>query len=481
MNILSYRGPGAPGGVSSGLARLWAEQKQKSGAWWFIDGNSWQELGHRSEKPSTLSELDEALLKGHYRFCNDFLWPVMHDLPQYATLNEGDQRLYRRFNERIAKLCALRGHAQPIFVQDYQFALIPRLVRNTSLVFWHIPWPANVLPEHVPAIREIAVGLLHADTLGFHTNEYARNFLQFVHTHINNCLVDLEENRIYRSVGSQSSHVMVAGGSPLTIYSNSSIGSLDTGAPDGAQYAVSQVIAQPLGIDMDFWSNLVAAGKNELLQSLNLSGQKFVLSVDRADYTKGVANRFRAIDSFFERNPRQRGQLQFVQVCGRSRAGLTAFDQYWHECRQLAESTNNRWQIQSDQWQPIRWLEESLNPAQLAVLYDAASAMLVNPVRDGLNLTAKEYVACQRESAGALVLSTRAGVWTELHQHALPVDPNSPVGIARAVEEALSLSPMERERRMRGMKQSVRSNSLRTWWQALTENLSGETAARRSA
>lgn len=133
------------------------------------------------------------------------------------------------------------------------------------------------------------------------------------------------------------------------------------------------------------------------------------------------------------------------------------------------------------QWQPIRWLEESLNPAQLAVLYDAASAMLVNPVRDGLNLTAKEYVACQRESAGALDLSTRAGVWTELHQHALPVDPNSPVGIARAVEQALSLSPMERERRMRGMKQSVRSNSLRTWWQALTENLSGETAARRSA
>lgn len=480
MNILSYRGPGAPGGVSSGLARLWAEQKQNSGAWWFIGGNSSQELGHRSEKPSTLGSLDESLLKGHYRFCNDFLWPVMHDLPQYATLDSSDQRLYRRFNERIARLCSLRGQDQSIFVQDYQFALIPRLMRNTSLVFWHIPWPANVLPEHVPAIREIAFGLLHANTLGFHTDEYARNFLQFVHTHINNCLVDLDENRIYRTAGPiNSSQVQIAGGSPLTIYSNSSIMSLETDVRAGSRYAVSQVVAQPLGIDMDFWSNLVAAGKDELLQSLNLNGQRFVLSVDRADYTKGVANRFKAIDSFFERNPQQRGQLQFVQVCGRSRAGLTAFDQYWQECRQLAEATNNRWQ--TARWRPIRWLEESLKPAQLAVLYDAASAMLVNPVRDGLNLTAKEYVACQRESAGALLLSTRAGVWTELHQHALPVDPTSPVGIAEAVEHALSLSPLERERRMRGMKQAVRNNSLRTWWQALTENLDNEKAARRTA
>lgn len=481
MDILSYRGPGAPGGVSSGLARLWAEQKQNSGSWWFIDGNSWQELGHRSEQPSALGELDQSLMKGHYQYCNDFLWPVMHDLPQYATLNLADQRLYRRFNERIARLCAMRSQGQPLFVQDYQFALMPRLLTQKSLVFWHIPWPANVLPEHVPAIKEIAYGLLHADTVGFHTDEYARNFLQFVHTHIGQCLVDIAENRIYRSAAnSQRPELASAAGSPLTIYSNSSTASMGL-VNSGSQPSVSQVVAQPLGIDMDFWSNLVTAGKNELLEKLSLSGQPFVLSVDRADYTKGVANRFKAIDSFFERNPEQRGQLQFVQVCGRSRAGLSAFDQYWDECRQLAGMVNGRWQ--SGEWQPIRWLEESLKPAQLAVLYDAASAMLVNPVRDGLNLTAKEYVACQRESAGVLILSTRAGVWTELHQHALPVEPHSPVGIAQAVEQAVSLSPLERERRMRGMKQAVRNNSLRTWWQALTENLTAEdqSAARRSA
>src|SRR5262249_53944011 len=146
MDILSYRGPGAPGGVSSGLARLWSEQNQQDNNWWFIDGNSCRELVHNAEQHVSLGNLDESLVKGHYRFCNDFLWPVMHDLPEHATFNADDQRLYRRFNEHIARLTSVRGNGQPLFVQDYQFGLLPRLVQQETLVFWHIPWPSRVQP-----------------------------------------------------------------------------------------------------------------------------------------------------------------------------------------------------------------------------------------------------------------------------------------------------------------------------------------------
>lgn len=465
MNILSYRGPGAPGGVSSGLARLWAEHGNSTNKWWFMDSNQVAEKTGTGEESLVIADMDEQLVKGHYRFCNDFLWPVMHDLPQYATLNLADQLQYKKFNLQIARIARMRGGNQTLFVQDYQFALIPKLSSGNSLVFWHIPWPSTVLPAHVAALREIAVGLLHADTIGFHTDEYARNFLQFVHSHIANCQVDYLDNCVYRSEAAPRGEALVSG-SPLTIYSNSTTASwLSTPAEP---FAVSKVVAHPLGIDMDFWMNLVASRKTEVLDRLQLSGAPFVLSVDRADYTKGVVKRMQAIDIFMERNPEHRERLSFVQVCGRSRPGLSAFDKYWNDCRALAEQVNNKWQ--TDNWQPIRWLEEPLAPPQLSALYDAAAAMLVNPLRDGLNLTAKEYVACQKETAGVLVLSTRAGVWTELNEHALPVDPYDPGNISSQIQFALRLSPLERERRMRGMKQKVKANSLSTWWQVITES-----------
>lgn len=479
MDILSYRGPGAPGGVSSGLARLWAEQKTAGGNnWWFMNDTTVQELG-ASDEPLAIAHLDERLIQGHYRYCNDFLWPMMHDLPQYATFNPIDQLHYNRFNERMARVAQMRAHeGQPLFVQDYQFALIPRMARQDSLVFWHIPWPANVLPQHVSAIREIAFGLLHAKTVGFHTHEYAQNFLNFVHTHIAQCSVDYAEGKIFRhpAVGRGAS-LKQASGSPLSIYSNSTM----PVEVFEQQTVVSRVISHPLGIDMDFWANLVAAGKKEVLSALNLGSSPFILSVDRADYTKGVANRLAAIDLFFERNPAKLGALSFVQVCGRSRPGLSAFDNYWEECRTVAQQVNEKWQ--QGEWKPIRWQEEPLKPPQLSRLYDAAAAMLVNPVRDGLNLTAKEYVACQNDTAGVLMLSTRAGVWTELNEHALPIDPYDRLSIASSVENALRLSPLERERRMRGMKRTVRANSLRTWWEVMTdsEQVAAHTAVRRSA
>ncbi|MGH9551395.1 MAG: trehalose-6-phosphate synthase, partial [Terriglobales bacterium] len=187
-----------------------------------------------------------------------------------------------------------------------------------------------------------------------------------------------------------------------------------------------------------------------------------VLSVDRADYTKAVIERLNIVDRFFERRPEMVGNLSFLQICGRSRAGLPAFDSYWNDCRSLYEQINNRWR--KDSWQPVQWMEQPLNASELSVLYRRASAMLVNPVRDGLNLTAKEYVACQDKKPGVLLLSPGAGVWHEIGKYALPADPHQPEQVVDSLAKALHMSEFESKAINVLARIKLEKFCLDTWW-----------------
>lgn len=433
MNIVSYRGPGMAGGLSNALTKVW-EKDSNNGNWWFVSDNVLSVSRGKNSKIESLAAIDEDIINGHYRYCNDFLWPVMHDLTVFATYRSEDRKNYKLFNRLFAQAIVKTSAnelRQGCFIQDYQLAPMPMLLKQdgncTSAVFWHIPWPKKVEESHVLAIIDIAKSMLFADTIGFHTQEYVDNFIAFIEQNVPEFRGDLRK----------------------------------------------KVIAAPLGIDSVLWSKLADKQEQEFLQVL-IGKTPTVLSVDRADFTKGVSNRMQAIDLFFRMHPEWKEKVRFLQVCGRTRAGIDVFDKYWVECRQLSRCVNNEWQ--TEDWRPITWLDQPLNSAELSVLYRNSDVMLVNPLRDGLNLTAKEYVACQKNEPGVLALSAGAGAWAELEDGCVQVDPRQPGQMAEALNCALSMSKVEREMRMQLLSKSVRSNTLDDWWQKFTLLLTDKSA-----
>ncbi|HEY9870941.1 MAG TPA: trehalose-6-phosphate synthase [Candidatus Obscuribacterales bacterium] len=438
MNIVSYRGPGMPGGVAASLSRLWAETHRHGSRWSYVSGTSVMAFGGPAQEVQQLGLIPQFVVDGHYRFCNNFLWPVMHDMPGQASYSALDHRLYTKFNALLARHIGGAGRwwSPWYFVQDYQLAFLSHCLvgsqRAHCLVFWHIPWPRSVTAQHAAALRGIARALLACEAIGFHTQEYAVNFLRFVDQHLPDSSVDWHRGLI-----------------------------------DGR----TQVLSMPLGVDLDHW-RAASAGEADVLgqeQLAALRDRRFILSVDRADYTKGVAERLEMIDLFFERHAQYRGRVTFAQVCARTRPGLPAFDAYWSRCRQLAARLTRRWS--EGLWRPLVWIETAVAPDELAILYREAEAMLVNPVRDGLNLTAKEFVACQNARPGVLLLSSGAGVWHELGNLSIPVNPQKSEQMADLVKAALTMRNAERLVRIDLMKEKLKQNTLHHWWCFFSEQV----------
>ncbi len=462
MDIVSYRGPGAAGGVSSGLDGAWRGQHGADISWWFLGNDALKFLTPTADQGQFVTQLTDSVVKGHYAYCNEFLWPIMHDLPEFASYDLHKRRQYKRFNHTFAQYINFeRATKKRYFVQDYQLALLPRLLGmqgGRSNIFWHIPWPKNVQTEFIEPIAEIARGLLVAESIGFHTDEYAQNFMSFVENHLGEFSVDSSDLSIYKTnVGIAQRELEWAAGAEQTPYVLrpfiQPVASIST---------ATKLVVQPLGIDVDRWTEMSKAGSIAFDKVGLNHGERFILSVDRADYTKAVLDRLKIIDLLMEQNEDLRGDVAFVQICGRSRAGVAVFDKYWEDCRALGKAVNDRWQ--RDNWTPIRWVEESLTPAELAALYPVAEAMLVNPVRDGLNLTAKEFVACRHSNPGVLLLSPGAGAWHEIGPHALAADPTQHKATASAIVQALNMPREEKLVRTSMMRHKIERNPLSTWW-----------------
>lgn len=465
MDLISYRGPGVAGGVSSGLGSAWRTGSDNKTRWWHVNKNTLQVLSPNDTQAKFIFMLPETLVNGHYRYCNEFLWPIMHDLPQFASYHPEDENSFQVFNRLMAEYIDFESGAnQEFFVQDYQLSLLPSwmaMFGHPTAVFWHIPWPRNVKADFVAPIKEVARGLLSASALGFHTQEYADNFAAFVEEHMPEYKVG-EDSRFIEQVV------------PSTMHQREVLGMRRRGAfimrPDlipQAQYkSRTRLLVKGLGIDPEHWSTASqkTAGELGIDESLvKLANSQFILSVDRADYTKSVLDRLLIVDQFFERHPDQIGKVTFAQICGRTRPGLDAFDKYWHSCRALWAATNHRWR--TDGWEPIKWIDQSLSSQELAYLYNNAEAMLVNPVRDGLNLTAKEYLACQGSDPGVLLLSPGAGAWHELKDSALPAPPKERELSADSVYHSLKMPTSERQKRAQNAKTRLESNTLNDWWQ----------------
>ncbi len=445
MDILSYRGPASAGGVSSALSRIVQTCSDSNEHWWHLSqaGLLCRAL---NQPASHICNIPTDIVDGHYRYCNNFLWPILHDMPEFAHYSKRDRESYQKLNLAFAHNILKsdkRWSKNEFFIQDYQLALMPEVLATIAgahmSVFWHIPWPKSVQEEHVGQIAEIAQALLNANKLGFHTEEYAINFLRFVEKHLKQYHVDFISKRITKAQKFNSKTVFLS------------------------KYTGTELIVHPLGLDLDFWEESIAleelAEPNPKLEAYQRL--PFLLSVDRADYTKGVIQRLDAIDHFFENFPQMRKEVSFVQICQASRVGLPAFDRYWQKCQKRIFDLNQKWA--ADDWAPLISVEEPLTASELAHLYSNAVAMLVTPVRDGLNLTAKEFVACSNDSA-ALLLSPGAGAFHELGDQALAAAPSPTDQLALQINNAITMPVKEKQNRLKVMRGRIRANTLSKWW-----------------
>lgn len=387
-------------------------------------------LGERACRPVFLDEDDaEAYYEG---FSNSAIWPLFHGFPQFTRFDEEEWEAYRRVNERFCE--AVLAEARPgdtLWIQDYHLMLLPSMLRaklpDVAIGFFlHIPFPDYETFRTLPWRDEIIRGVLGADLIGFHAYDYVRHFL--------------------------SSCRRVAG------IENTS-GTLSV---DGR---IVQVDAFPLGIDYARYRDAarkpsVRASVESLAAEKGHDGCKVMLSVERLDYSKGIPERLDAFDAFLDRHPEWAGRVVLMLVTVPSRENVASYRALKKRIDELVGLINGKHSTMD--WTPVDYYYRALPFDQLVSLYAASDVMLVTPLRDGMNLVCKEYLACHDGDGGVLVLSEMAGASYELHE-ALCVNPFDRAGIVEAMQRALTMPPDEQQRRNAPMQQRLARYTSKKW------------------
>jgi trehalose 6-phosphate synthase/phosphatase len=365
-------------------------------------------------------------------FCNATIWPLFHYFTSFAIYQSKFWDQYKHVNEVFCEtLLEVIKPDDLVWIHDYHLMLLPRLLKTKAPdlpvgFFLHIPFPSFEMFRLLPGTwrREILEGLLGADLIGFHTYEYAQHFLQSA-LRILGC-----ENHMSQILTSEGS---------------------------------VKVDTFPMGIDFDKFANAVGRpdvqGEIQYLRH-RLSHVKIILSVDRLDYSKGILNRLEGFELFLEANPRYHGVVVLAMVVVPSRIGVHHYDQMKKQVEELVGKINGRFgQID---WTPVLYQYRNVPFEALVALYSASDICLVTPLRDGMNLVAKEYIATRTDGTGVLILSEMAGAAKELGE-AIIVNPNNRQEIADALREALEMPADEQVRRNRMMQQRLRRYDVKRW------------------
>ena len=371
---------------------------------------------------------------GYYDgFANRALWPVMHGFIGRARFDDENWADYKSVNERFARAVAAQvGSGDLVWIHDYQLALVPaelrKALRSSARIgyFHHIPFPALETFRILPWARELLVGLLGADLVGFHTRSYADSFLASCEALIG-ATIDRERSRVHWG---------------------------------GRWVKVGEF---PIGIDTERFEAMasspeVIAAAEKLKRDFRC--EKLILGADRLDYTKGLKERVLSVEKLFERHPAWRGRVSFVQVAVPSRTRVDEYRQMKRELDEAVGRVNGR--FTEPGWTPVRYIARSLEHAKLVPLYRAADVCLVTPLRDGMNLVAMEYVASRPDGDGALILSDQAGAAERLRD-AWPVNPRHLNGVADMIAEVLRTPEEERRSRMRSLQRAVREGNVHRW------------------
>lgn len=371
----------------------------------------------------------------YYGLANEGLWPMCHVTFTAPVFRPGDWQMYRDVNRIYADAVLQETRGQPtfVFIQDYHFCLLPRMLKQASsniivAQFWHIPWPNREVFRVFPWKEELLDGMLGSDLLGFHIRYHCQNFLNTVDRTIE-ARVDTDRFQVTRN------------GQTCTV----------------REFPISIDFAEHVALSQ---SADVAAAMNRWKRRLGKSAELLGVGIERLDYTKGIPQRLQAIDYLLEQHPEWRGKFVFLQVAVPSRSHIPAYRQVEDEVERLVEEINFRWK--EHRWQPIIFIKEHQNPPDMMALHRLARFCVVSSLHDGMNLVAKEFIASRADNDGVLILSQFTGSARELTD-ALLVNPFAVHEVADAMHRAVVMPVEERSRRMRKMREHVERHNVYRW------------------
>ncbi len=423
------------GGLATGLKR----EHEKEGLWFGWSGLSRERMrGHQKEitdklfhdyrcVPISLSERDVKLY--YEGFSNQTIWPLFHYFP---ALTKFDSRMWLRYKAVNKKFYdALKPHIEKeslIWIHDYQLMLLPELIRNDFPdvkigFFLHIPFPSSEIFRLLIWKHSILKGILGADLIAFHTYDYVRHFLSSVRRILN------IQHHYYKLQ-----------------YNDRTI----------------EVDAYPMGINYDYFA------KDREIMSVK-EPYRIILSVDRLDYTKGILERIRGYQTFLTKYPKYRKKVKLHLIVAPSRQSLPTYDKLSQDIERLVSQVNG--EFGTFEWMPIWYLYQSFDQDDLIMRYKESDVLLVTPLRDGMNLIAKEYIAARTDRQGMLVLSETAGAASELSE-AIVVNPNDDNQIAESIKYALEMPKSEQIARNEIMHQRLKRYNVTFWASAFIDRLS---------
>lgn len=392
------------------------------------------EQGYRLEGVPLSTEEVERYYRG---FSNEALWPLFHDLLGYCTFDLENWRTYQEVNRRFAAVVAEASRADDfVWIHDYQLTLVGAQlrelgVRQTLAFFLHIPFPSLDLFRRLPWKGEIIRALMEYDLVGFQTLRDRRNFVS--------CATALVPG--VEVVTRQRQHTLLRYGERIV-----KVGHF----PISIDYAEFNQAARSKGVEEAAW-----------YLHENLQGRQLMLGVDRLDYTKGIPERFLAFERALEKYPEIRMRISLLQVVVPSRTLVPDYRNLKELLDQLAGRINARFAEQG--WVPIHYVFRSLDRTQLLAHYRTSEIALITPLRDGMNLVAKEYCAASVDHNGVLVLSEFAGAADQMARGALLVNPYDIESTADAIYQAFVMEPEERRRRMALLQGDVRRHDVHRW------------------
>ena len=435
----------APGGLAVGLL---AAMQARRGLWFGWDGDT-SEIA--AAEPAIVRkdgityasiDVDQAEYKDFYLgFCNATLWPVFHYFVDGFRYNDTQYEAYQRMNQRYARhLAPLLEPDDLIWVHDYHLLPLAQKLREAGAVqpmglFLHIPFPNIEVLRVLPVYGELLQSMLAYDVLGFQTETDVQSF--------------------------RSAVAYVWGDQALTS---------DRTVTLGGRRVITGVY--PIGVDVDTIrrESLESQSTDACKRMITgLLGRKLMIGVDRLDYSKGLVERFKAYEKFLETHPENQNRVTFLQIAPLSRSDVRAYSEIRRDLEQTTGRTNGR--FADTDWTPIRYLNRNFPHDVLMGFMRAAQVGIVTPVRDGMNLVAKEFVAAQDPSdPGVLILSTLAGAARELSS-AVMVNPYDARGMAHAIQQAFNMPIAERRERHQSMIDVIRQNSITAWHTSFVETL----------
>ena len=373
----------------------------------------------------------------YHGFSNEIIWPLFHDLVSLCNFEPRYWRAYKGVNRRFAEtVCTVSGPSDFVWVHDYHLMNVAAELRSLHCrahmgFFLHIPFPAPDIFCSLPWRLTVLHALLQYDLVGFQTARDCSNFVQCLRLLMRDVSVQGKGSVVTAQVDERTVHI---GSFPISIDYNA---------------FVSQAS-----------SDNVAERVRELRALF--PQRTLVLGIDRLDYTKGIPQRLRAFQRALERYPKLRERISFIQVVVPSREDIPEYNGLKTKIEQLVGQINGAY-ARPGVWVPVWYVYGSLKRNELMAYYRVADIALITPLKDGMNLVAKEYCACSIEEECVLILSEFAGAASQLQKGALLVNPHDIEGVADTIYRAFTMSSEERKARMRRMRRSIRENDI-FWW-----------------